>query len=139
MDNIDKYTEAQRAILKQLEENSTAAQLAVDEAEAEWLKEFRRVVGERTRREEARARLAAEEDARLAAEKAARLVAKEKEKAKGVEANDESGHWSEGGLSDDVIMRDAETTVSTSLLAFTRKLKTILAREKRQGTLETPP
>jgi hypothetical protein len=131
MDNIDKYTEAQRAILKQLEENSTAAQLAVDEAEAEWLKEFRRVVGERTRREEARAR--------LAAEKAARLVAKEKEKAKGVEANDESGHWSEGGLSDDVIMRDAETTVSTSLLAFTRKLKTILAREKRQGTLETPP
>jgi hypothetical protein len=58
---------------------------------------------------------------------------------KGAKANDESGHWSEEGLSDDVIMLDAETTVSTSLLAFTRKLKTILAREKGQGTPETPP
>jgi membrane protein involved in colicin uptake len=59
--------------------------------------------------------------------------------SKGAKANDESGHWSEEGLSDDVIMLDAETTVSTSLLAFTRKLKTILAREKGQGTPETPP
>jgi hypothetical protein len=59
--------------------------------------------------------------------------------SKGVEANDESGHWSDGGLSDDVIMADPETTVSTSLLAFTRKLKTILAREKGQETHETAP
>jgi hypothetical protein len=41
---------------------------------------------------------------------------------KGVEADDESGHLSEEETSD-VIMEDAETTVSTSLLAFTRRLK----------------
>jgi hypothetical protein len=59
--------------------------------------------------------------------------------SKGVEAKHELGHWSEEGFSDDVIMRDAETTISMSLLAFTRKLKTILAREKGQEFLETAP
>jgi hypothetical protein len=59
--------------------------------------------------------------------------------SKGVEANKELGDWSEEGLSDDATMRDAETMVSTSLLASTRKLKTILAQEKGQETLETAP
>jgi hypothetical protein len=175
MDAIDNLNDPERALLRQLQYNTQAAQLAAEEEAkkvAQFAGQIQRAADKRARYEKA-ARHAAEEAARLVAEEVARLAAKEKARvraaaepktrtvamrqepppahssnrnlqagvatsfvkgtqmhkfnSKGVEANNESGHWSEGGLSDDIIMGDAETTVSTSLLTFMRKLKTILA------------
>jgi hypothetical protein len=52
-----------------------------------------------------------------------------KSDSKGVEANDESGHWSED-LSDDVIMLDAGTAVSTSV-GFHNKAESHSSTRKR--------